>query len=231
MRSVTAITSLVFVAQELALSRGAQDSINKLVDKLADELAIRAHDSRGKVVNRRQADLDHTMLGKLGHFATMPLTNPRVPHHSAHLHATRSDSASPGISYRLQFREDATPGQSHWVGYPAPLRRYANKGRNTKVSALGSMFHLDALPVDLAALSLLCKLPSECLAWYDNQALTFPLVTKSITSGVCYSLGDLCAQGIKGKKHFNFQNWKSRKVRSHWTHWYWPFGSLLAQLP
>mmetsp|Transcript_11848 Transcript_11848/g.17388 ORF Transcript_11848/g.17388 Transcript_11848/m.17388 type:complete len:291 (-) Transcript_11848:53-925(-) len=50
-----------------------------------------------------------------------------------------------------------------------------------------------------AGVSMLRDLPTEWLAWYDDEALTYPLLTKASTSGVCYFLGDLCAQTLRGK--------------------------------
>eukprot|EP00747_Dinoflagellata_sp_TGD_P208675 gnl/TRDRNA2_/TRDRNA2_82129_c0_seq1.p1 gnl/TRDRNA2_/TRDRNA2_82129_c0~~gnl/TRDRNA2_/TRDRNA2_82129_c0_seq1.p1 ORF type:complete len:328 (+),score=26.64 gnl/TRDRNA2_/TRDRNA2_82129_c0_seq1:67-984(+) len=49
------------------------------------------------------------------------------------------------------------------------------------------------------ALHLLHDLPQQWITWYDHKALEFPLTTKASTAGVCYSLGDMCAQGISGK--------------------------------
>ena len=49
------------------------------------------------------------------------------------------------------------------------------------------------------ASSLLGHLPKDWLAWYDKEALASPLITKASTSGICYILGDLAAQGLSGK--------------------------------
>jgi len=50
-----------------------------------------------------------------------------------------------------------------------------------------------------AALSTLGQLPKEWLTWYDENALQYPLTTKSATAGACFAIGDLCAQGLMGK--------------------------------
>merc|ERR1712176_923234 len=63
-----------------------------------------------------------------------------------------------------------------------------------------------------AALSMLHDLPKDMVSWYDSEVLRFPLMTKAATSGVCYSVGDLCAQGVSGK---NFSTLDlSRSARS-----------------
>eukprot|EP00614_Pseudopedinella_elastica_P000921 CAMPEP_0172598504 /NCGR_PEP_ID=MMETSP1068-20121228/18534_1 /TAXON_ID=35684 /ORGANISM="Pseudopedinella elastica, Strain CCMP716" /LENGTH=328 /DNA_ID=CAMNT_0013398391 /DNA_START=250 /DNA_END=1236 /DNA_ORIENTATION=- len=71
------------------------------------------------------------------------------------------------------------------------------------VSTISALYSYD-LPGDhesrLAIVAqLLSHLPEDWLAWYDSEALTFPLITKASTSGVCYFLGDLAAQAISGK--------------------------------
>eukprot|EP00521_Asterionellopsis_glacialis_P016971 CAMPEP_0195308256 /NCGR_PEP_ID=MMETSP0707-20130614/38133_1 /TAXON_ID=33640 /ORGANISM="Asterionellopsis glacialis, Strain CCMP134" /LENGTH=129 /DNA_ID=CAMNT_0040372519 /DNA_START=654 /DNA_END=1043 /DNA_ORIENTATION=+ len=43
-------------------------------------------------------------------------------------------------------------------------------------------------------------LPAEWMEWYDDKALQLPLMTKASTSGVCYFVGDLCAQTLNGKR-------------------------------
>lgn len=88
-------------------------------------------------------------------------------------------------------------------GVPSRLGR---SHRSSRVSAYG-LLHPDLAhsisPADLtAALSVLRDLPASLLHWYDDQALRFPLQTKAATSGVCYGLGDLCAQGLEGEDLF-----------------------------
>jgi protein Mpv17 len=46
---------------------------------------------------------------------------------------------------------------------------------------------------------LLRDTPLKLLQAYDAEVLEFPLLTKAATSGVCYAIGDLCAQGFGGK--------------------------------
>lgn len=62
---------------------------------------------------------------------------------------------------------------------------------------------LAALPANAdhfkATATMLRDLPTEWLAWYDDEALQFPLMTKAATSGICYFIGDICAQGFSGK--------------------------------
>jgi protein Mpv17 len=82
--------------------------------------------------------------------------------------------------------------------------------------AHGEVANLAALPLQAdqirAALSALRLLPAEWLAWYDREALEFPLITKAATSGICYSLGDFCAQSIDGNNLSTFD--LGRSVRS-----------------
>jgi protein Mpv17 len=55
-------------------------------------------------------------------------------------------------------------------------------------------------PEDLtAALTRVRDLPMSMIEWYDHEVLRYPLVTKAATSGVCYAIGDLCAQGFQSK--------------------------------
>jgi hypothetical protein len=75
--------------------------------------------------------------------------------------------------------------------------------RHVQFSAYGIHHDLAALAIRAAdvkmAFSMLRELPRHWLEWYDIHAITFPLVTKAMTSGFCFTLGDLCAQGIAGK--------------------------------
>mmetsp|Transcript_12450 Transcript_12450/g.15592 ORF Transcript_12450/g.15592 Transcript_12450/m.15592 type:complete len:303 (-) Transcript_12450:63-971(-) len=76
------------------------------------------------------------------------------------------------------------------------------------IASVYAIFHHDAeklvaLPVNAdhakAAVAMLHDLPTEWLAWYDDEALKYPLMTKASTSGICYSVGDIFAQGLAGK--------------------------------
>lgn len=53
--------------------------------------------------------------------------------------------------------------------------------------------------VKVSGFSFLQELPKELLVSYQSAALGFPVLTKAMTSGICYSIGDLCAQAIAGK--------------------------------
>jgi len=50
------------------------------------------------------------------------------------------------------------------------------------------------------ATDVLLRLPSDWLAWYDAEALKFPIMTKASTSATCYFVGDILAQTIRGKR-------------------------------
>lgn len=101
---------------------------------------------------------------------------------------------------------------TRWLGQPIPAPspeaiNAAALGALLIAASYGVLHHdieaLSSLPANVdrlhAASSMLQHLPAEWLEWYDHEALTFPLVTKASTSGVCYVLGDLCAQALSGK--------------------------------
>jgi len=117
--------------------------------------------------------------------------------------------ASPLILKSSEPTDLHTPPR--WPGplAPPPLQT-VNAVTLGALFAAGSygVFHHDieilaSLPANVdhlrVASSLLGHLPKDWLAWYDQAALTSPLITKASTSGVCYVLGDLAAQGLSGK--------------------------------
>jgi protein Mpv17 len=61
------------------------------------------------------------------------------------------------------------------------------------------------------ALTELRDLGTRELQWYDDHAIRFPLATKATTSGICYAIGDLCAQGIAGKNMSTFDFGRSTR--------------------
>lgn len=117
-------------------------------------------------------EMDESTFGKPGHLA---------------IHASRSLAPLRvlGSPDSRQFRSKREP-------------------RSMKVSVYGIFHHdLVTLPANVdsinRAVSIIHNLPTNWLAWYDDRVLEFPLVTKSMTSGFCFSVGDLCAQGVAGK--------------------------------
>lgn len=148
---------------------------HELIEKLFD---------RTPLVSLHHDELDNATLGKNANLA--------IPRSRPTLGAARSISK-------------ATLGMSASAPWAGSLPQF--KGRRTKVSVYAiSQNEIDALAAlpataDQAqvALSMLREAPAEWLSWYNDKAIEFPLMTKATTSGVCYSIGDLCAQGIAGK--------------------------------
>lgn len=203
MCSQTMLTTLAFIVQELAANRSsAHDSIDKLDDALVGKLLSSAFQAPGL-----HAQLENTMLGKPGHQA-VPLRKSLGPFPPpASRISTRGDFTPPGADHRSQshpVRLKVTPGGLPWAGHQigtSGSRVQASAFLHHEVAQLASA--TAALPVQpddiKIALSMLSDLPRGLISWYDNEVLTFPLMTKAATSGVCYSVGDMCAQGIAGK--------------------------------
>lgn len=204
---------LAFLAQATAkdfvtldFSRNSTNEVtDKLVDKVVDKLADRAIGA----VPLHHAGLDETMLEKPGHVVASPRTSLRahIPIGATHAHNAHGASVHRSALsriYRPQLKREAILGQlasrnAQFNGRTAP-------GRHVQTSAYDLLHHEVGNLADIvtaydakAALSLLHDLPIDFLNWYDKEAIEFPLTTKSATAGVCYSIGDLCAQGIGGK--------------------------------
>jgi hypothetical protein len=111
-----------------------------------------------------RTDLDSTALGKAKHLAAR--------------------SAMPSVSAGGGLGRHGI--QASWLP-----RSGGEAAHRTKVSAY-AVFHHDVAalaahhPNDVKmALNMIGQLPLSWLQWYDHEVLTFPIMTKAATSGVC----------------------------------------------
>lgn len=171
-------------------------SMDKLVHKISDKLFEKLFDQARKAPARHFAPMDSTTLGKPSHFAHgIPLCTSLQAHSpfGALLHVI------PG-----GFRSSQA---SHW----SPFHRRGALARRMHASVHGINHHdlIDLASATIkvndakAALSILRDLPKNWLDWYDGNALHFPVATKAMTSGFCFTVGDLAAQGMAGKNITN----------------------------
>jgi protein Mpv17 len=199
------------------------DPMHDSMDKVVDELVDKLFDRKLGMPAFHLRDLDNTTLMKPSHPAFSPQASlrPLTPlGTSLGMRASsHRDSTSPSAGYRPHFHMEAMPSRSPWSGYQSPIHsltsrqsfginyqphlgRKATPGQSVQTSA----YHMHDVATTLAvtpdevkaSLTMIRDLPLQWLNWYDNKAIEFPLMTKAATSGVCYSIGDLCAQGIAG---------------------------------
>jgi protein Mpv17 len=133
-----------------------------------------------------RADLDETTLGKSSRLAIPTRTHASLRTRPPLALQRRSVAALEGT-----LNGAASPSLPRPEGRPRTVSAYA---------AFHGDFALNTRPDDIkAALSMISHLPASSLSWYHQEVLQYPLMTKAMTSGVCYSVGDFCAQRIDGK--------------------------------
>eukprot|EP00746_Dinoflagellata_sp_MGD_P024351 gnl/MRDRNA2_/MRDRNA2_157159_c0_seq1.p1 gnl/MRDRNA2_/MRDRNA2_157159_c0~~gnl/MRDRNA2_/MRDRNA2_157159_c0_seq1.p1 ORF type:complete len:349 (+),score=23.76 gnl/MRDRNA2_/MRDRNA2_157159_c0_seq1:83-1129(+) len=187
---------------------------------------IQAKKTLLKASTFHRAGLDNATLGKVGYLATPARTNlrPALPF-STHPHG---HFASPWAGYQPQLHRRPTPVRSALISYRPQVHRVVTPRHRTQVLVGAAAFfsaspfiassaivkailkilqtkkigffmgNLMTTKKFTAALTFFKTLIPALLAWYSASAIAYPIITKATTSGVCYAIGDLCAQRIAG---------------------------------
>lgn len=219
MRRAMWIILLGFVAHGHAEGRGhaaSDPEARSPQDKSADELVNKLFSRIRKASPLNDRDVNSAALGKPTHLGSpTPMSPSRrsldmgrrsldMGRLGAHPQSTLQDSP---------WAQASHTSHSHGMASNQPqFHSEATNGRRVRTSAYAIVHpHLHVEDVKLA-LTILRDSPRAWLSWYDTEAIKFPLTTKAATSGVCYSIGDFCAQGFAGK---NLSTWDlARTARS-----------------